>query len=135
MIAQDIARVIGGLDEYALHESNESQENLFVQDMPNDPDNAIAVYQYGGQSPRQTMGNPFVAEMPRVQVIVRNTMIDVAFADAYRVLTLLHAIKHQTLSGVLYRRVEAVSSPFELGPDEKGRQRVVCNYQVDKEFG
>jgi hypothetical protein len=118
--AEDLAILLGTAlgDDYNLNSEGQASENLFIQDMPNDPDNAIAVYQYGGMAPRQTMGNAASARRPRVQVIVRNGYIDVAFADAQRVFDILHYIKHQTINGVFYRRVEAVADLFELGPDE-----------------
>jgi len=133
VISQDVAVALDAQFDWALLPSSAVSPavgNLFIQDLPDDPDGAIAVFQYGGSAPEETLGNPVLIEKPRTQIIVRDVDITVAFSRSYEIFFWLTALKQVSLNGVSYMRIRPIASPAELGPDSANRQRVVVNYEV-----
>lgn len=108
--------------------------NLFVSDMPDTPDFAVALYQYGGEAPEQSMGTPLLIEKPRLQVVVRSPNYKDAADYSYQIFGFLGVQKEVIINGTRYLKVTPVSSPEEIGPDQANRQRIVSNYSVWKDY-
>lgn len=108
--------------------------NLFTRDLPDAPDSAVALYQYGGQNPERALGATYIYEKPRLQVMVRDFDPSLAESRAYDIMRFLNSINGDTVSGTYYVDVTSLGSPGEVGPDPKGRQKVSTNYQVWKEY-
>lgn len=108
--------------------------NLYLSDLPDAPDDAVALYQYPGEPPARTLGNSTAYEKPRLQVLIRNNSSNLANQQAYEITNFLKYINSETVNGVYYLQVFPVSSPAELGPDSKNRQRWAVNFSVWKEW-
>lgn len=109
--------------------------NLFVGTLPSTPDTCVGLQEYPGTQPAYALGGGLqVLEFPRVQVMTRAKLYNVARDKADDVWRLLGAITGQTLSGVHHLRVQALSNPFELPPDDTNRKLFACNYVVTKEL-
>lgn len=130
------------LDELAAHLQAESigvvGTDLFKGRMPDTPDSALTLYEYGGLAPTHVYGlydedgrAERLLESPRVQLMARGGDYAVTrqwIEDAMRALDLAG----ETLTGLEYVRVAPVESPFLLDQDANGRWRFVVNVQVEK---
>lgn len=109
--------------------------SLFLNEMPDGAqDNAVALYQYGGEDLEEALNNTALYEKPRLQVLVRDKFVEDAFARSYLILKFLRLQASVTLSGVRYIKIKPLGTPAELGPDPQDRQRVSVNYSVWKEL-
>lgn len=109
--------------------------DLFEGTLPDSPDAAVTLYEYGGLAPTHTIGGGAAKfERPRVQVLARATTYSAARSKIEAVYKLLDQLAGVTLSSVRYLRVEAVSSPLFLERDANNRVKMVCNFQVHKEL-
>jgi len=106
-------------------------KNLFVSEMPPDPDFAVSVIRYSGSPPTETFGNPLLIRHPRVQVMVRHTTSKDALTVAGDIVKLLCQVKDQVVNGTTYQRIKSQGEPFEIGPDSRNRQRASVNFTVD----
>lgn len=112
---------------------------IFLSSLPPDnPSEAIGMYEPGGAAPEYTMdGVSF--ERPTIQVLCRSTSYQTSRSNAQIVYNTFAAIKNQALPKVLstgvtnYVTVSPVQSPFDMGRDAENRALVSCNYQVQKE--
>lgn len=107
--------------------------NIFKGQMPDKPDDCVALYEYGG-SPRGLVWNGVQLEYPGLQVMVRSKNYSVARQKIEQITNILHG-----LSGMLgttrYLLIRAKHSPESLGRDAAGRVELVVNYEVNKEVG
>tara|TARA_R110002050_G_scaffold82257_1_gene176036 strand:+ start:1198 stop:1605 length:408 start_codon:yes stop_codon:yes gene_type:complete len=108
--------------------------NLFLGRLPDSPDTCVAIFEYSGLSPSETMGGSSLPAYtsPRAQILVRAASYANASnlaEDCFKKVTL---IDNENLSGVRYLRANGLQSPFYLERD--GQERVVfaCNYQTQR---
>lgn len=107
--------------------------DIFLGTLPAEPDNCVALRDYGGLAPEHDLGTDHLRyEFPRVQVLVRNTDYVTGHMKAFDIVGDFEAIQDSTLSGVRYRCVDSLQSPFCLKQDENRRWVFACNYQVAK---
>jgi hypothetical protein len=109
--------------------------NLFLGRMPDAPDTCVALYEYGGSAPDNTMGGGLpVLQNPSVQIAVRAVL----YASAESLISLcwgtLESIVDMSLSGTRYNRVTAIQSPFVLERDSQDRVIFVQNFNVTRTF-
>jgi hypothetical protein len=109
--------------------------NLFLGRMPDSPDACVALYEYGGSAPDNTMGGGLpVLQNPSVQIAVR----EVLYASAESLISLcwgtLEGIIDMSLSGTRYNRVTAIQSPFVLERDSQDRVIFVQNFNVTRAY-
>lgn len=109
-----------------------TQGTLYLSDLPDLPDAAVALYQYPGEMPDLRLGNHVAYEKPRLQVLVRNKSAALANTQSYQIMQFLNQINSQMFGGVYYVRIVSESSPAELGPDAAQRQRWTTNFAVHK---
>lgn len=103
--------------------------DLFKGDMPETPDNCVALFEYAGEPPEVATD----IEYPGLQVRVRNTSYSAARVKIDAVYALLHTLANTTLSGTKYLSIFAVqSSPVPLGRDSSNRVDLAQNYKVTK---
>lgn len=107
---------------------------LFENNLPNTPDSAVGLYEYGGAAPRQTLGNKNPTENPRLQVLVREPYVEDSLRKSKLIMNFLITINDQELSGVRYIKISAASGPGGLGTDSENRHRFSTNFQVEKEW-
>lgn len=104
--------------------------DLFIGMMPDEPDNCVAIYQYSGLAPVKAMTivpGEYVMEQPRVNVMVRNSSFQNAQAKAQAV---FDALGGYSAGNILF--IDALQSPYQLGPDQNNRQLIGCNFEVTK---
>lgn len=112
---------------------------LFKSYLPEKPDAALVLYEYGGSEPASAMSpgaGTVAAEYCSVQVVCRAGVYDYASAraQAHRAFKLLEGLVERRINGVRYLYASAKQSPFMMGRDEASRQLVACNYEVVKEL-
>lgn len=103
--------------------------DLFKGELPPDPDNCVAIYEYAGQPPLVSVN----IDRPGLQVRVRNQGYAQARAKIEQVYLLLHALANTTLSGERYLIIRAVQSPFSMGRDSNNLLELVQNFIIMKE--
>jgi len=108
--------------------------DLFKIMDPGRPDTAVIVYATQGVAPMDAMGSrAVVVEQPTVHVLIRGATGALAEAKANAVLRALHKFSG-TINTTRYLFIRALQSPFDVGPDEKGRPRYVVNFRAVKEL-
>lgn len=108
---------------------------LFLGQMPDTPDAAVAVLEYGGVEPVRTMSSSPAYERPRIQITARAATYPVARSKAQQAWNALDGIGNRNLGspGVRYVFIEALQSPFSIGSDQNGRARSAFNCQIMKQ--
>ena len=103
--------------------------------MPDEPNDAMSIIEYGGDEPDYIQENPKVdTENPRVQVAVRSMQPEVARLRAEMIYQSLMTIRNETLNGTRILWCQPVDTPAMLGRDESGRFLVTTNFRVLKEL-
>jgi hypothetical protein len=130
VIVEGIARQIGA-NVAGLSYSLTNGGNVFEEDMPQEPDLAVAVYSAGGPAPSARRGE----DEQDVQLIFRSDPESAVAASNlwYAVFDHLHALRNATLpDGTLIAwALVQQSAPIRLGNDENGRMRYSMNVRCD----
>ena len=121
------------LDDMATYLSAQGFGTIYKDFMPASPDSAIVAYIQPGLAPVHTMEPPHVLEQPRVQVTVRNESLQTAHQTAKAVYGALNGLRTQTINGVVYHWITALSEPYVVGRDMNDRFLVACQYDVKKD--
>jgi hypothetical protein len=106
--------------------------NIFIDDLPDAPNEAVGVYTQGG--PEADSKNYF--DEPHVQIIVRGDSGAVwAPAMCATLYSALHGLNGIVLPSGAYlvSCVGVQSSPTRLGPDSSGRYRYSMNFRLEVE--
>ena len=103
--------------------------NVFLGLMPDQPDNCIALFEYAGSPPDLHWNG----EYPGLQVRVRNKSYAAARTKIGEVMTALHGVHEQTLSGTRYLLIKARGSPEVLKRDNNNRVEFFVNFEIIKE--
>ncbi len=107
--------------------------DLFLGELPANPDNCVAILEYGGMAPEHDLGTTALRyEFPRVQVVVRNTSYATGRLKAQDILGDMAAVANETLTSVYYLEAAPLQSPFLLERDDNDRWVFACNYQITK---
>lgn len=111
--------------------------NLFYNYMPPDPDVAMAVLQYPGQLDEPNLGEGGTLtrlEFPHFQLLTRGVRDDSNGPELRCVngRKTLVAVINQSLSGVRYVGIEALTPPSPLMRDDDGRVYWSCNFRAIK---
>jgi hypothetical protein len=111
--------------------------NFFKGLLPDTPDLATALYEYGGSPADLGFGTPGMkSENPSVQVVTRGAPGDYTTPRARieAVYKQLARVQGQTLSGAYYRIIRPMQSPFPLEIDAANRKKFVVNFTIEKEM-
>lgn len=130
MIAYAVAVDIAGLGLGTLSEVEGG--DVFVQNMPSEPDEAVAVSSYGGQ-PQQTKAP---TDLPLVQVRVRGTKHDpvTPYERARAIYSALNCRDNTLIAAGTVHEAWVIgctaiqSDPISLGADENGRHEWAVNF-------
>lgn len=109
--------------------------NFFFYSMPDNPDEAYAIYQYPGQAPQRNMRVGTIIEKPRIQVLARGVKVKPVMDNMMLIRNLLAGQQDVMIGGVHYLDIYPIAEPGEIGTDTKARQRISCNFQIEKEPG
>lgn len=108
--------------------------NLFLGQMPDSPDTAIAVYEYPGNAPEYVQNSYApIAERPQIQVVTRAQTYADAKALADAAWSALSPVTNAILGGTKYRSIRPNSSPAFMKRDTNDRALIFFNASVDKE--
>lgn len=103
--------------------------NVFKQNIPDQPDTAICIYDTGGGVPSLTMGDD--TDSPSFQVLSRSTSASTALTSLQTVFRGLHGLTEVTIQGLHVKLFWALqSNPVSLGRDEKQRFQFVMNFRA-----
>lgn len=129
------------LDDIGAHLASEVGSltlgtNLFLSRLPDDPDTCVGVFEYGGDSPIETMNGTAVpiVEQPRVQIVTRASGYSSARTLSISIWTALESLVNDSslASGDTYLRFAAIQSPFPLERDSADRVLIAQNFRVQK---
>lgn len=104
--------------------------NVFVDHLPEGPDQCVAVYVNGGTEASSSLEY----DAPGIQIIVRGTKSPVwALGMWYDLYGILHAKRNMALPDGTYLAWALVvqSGPARVGPDESGRHRYSMNIRTE----
>jgi hypothetical protein len=106
--------------------------NIWLSRMLPDPDVSVAVYEYAGRPPIETMKAGLAIEQPSLQVVVRAGRDDYPTArdKAEAIRQSLCLVTDQTLSGLRVLRIMPRSSVNPIGLDDKDRPMLSVDYEV-----
>jgi len=104
--------------------------NIFLGDLPDTPDNCIALYQTGGQDAQHQLGAGVdeVHETPTFQVRIRNTSYATANTQAESVKDILDGLVNQTINSNLYISIFMQGDINSLGRDDRNRINLTVNF-------
>lgn len=132
MIILEIAEYLHnqGIGTYNPDGDPDIAHNIFIEQMPDEPDLAIGLYTSSGFSPDT---KTYVGR-PGFQVIVRGDRNPLTAAElAQEIFTALHSpsVTQFTTNGVfILQCASRQSEPISLGPDANGRFEYSLNFQV-----
>ena len=104
--------------------------NMFLGDLPDTPDNCIALYQTGGQDSQHQLGasTDEVHETPTFQVRIRNTSYATANTEAESVKDILDGLVNQTINTNEYKSIFMQGDINSLGRDDRNRINLTVNF-------
>lgn len=107
--------------------------SLFLSQLPETPDAAVALYELAPMTPGYTFGAAVTAvERPRIRAVCRAARNDypTARAKAEQVRAALGAIRSQTLSGIVIECVLDDSGVYPLGLDASERPAIAVTFSA-----
>lgn len=111
---------------------------IFLDWLPDRPDECLALYAGGGSAPELGFGSAAGVqfENPNVQVVARGTALDSSTPEAlaWSAFNKLVTVQAQSLGSTPYLMIQPLQSPSTLGPDENQRPRYSFNVTVRKEL-
>jgi len=135
--AADIAKWIGSnIDGCILADGTNPTPNLFWGALPDEPDDAIVIYDTGGMAPERVLGTHDIdRENPNVQVNVRSTVLMDGLTLIRAIWRAIGQLQNTVLvpGGSRYIGITPLQSPFVMRVDEKFRRYFTFNAAIDKE--
>ena len=109
-----------------------STSAIFQAVLPDEPDEAVCVYETGGLPTVKTIGGSgfasVAAERPSIEVVSRSSVsYQAARLVAERAFRLLDGLAPRAINGVPYKWAEPRQKPFPVGRDEASRFLVGFN--------
>ena len=101
--------------------------DIYLGSMPNNPDNAVAIYSTGG-FPRDLSGT--MVEEPTVMVKVRHTSYPSGEGVCNRIKDSLHGKDNQTVNSHDILLIAQQGDILDLGRDERNRQMWSMNFRL-----
>ncbi|WP_027309358.1 minor capsid protein [Caloramator sp. ALD01] len=99
-------------------------EDVFFAQIPENPDNLIAIFETGGYEPELLFDKAI--EYPTFQIWVRGLDYEVTRNRVQSIFELLHG------NTEIYPLIEAMQSPTCLGLDENNRWEFSVNFKITK---
>lgn len=128
-LIEQVAALLGQL-EVGVYAPNDTTGTIFLAALPEQPIQAIAVAQYGGNESDAKLGY----DQPSIQVRVRGLDTDAtdALHTAQRVYDALHGLSSITLPGGIWlvSCVGTQGGPAYIGRDLSGRHEYTVNFRM-----
>lgn len=128
MIIMEIADYLNA-HGVGIYDDSGTTGNIFIDNMPDEPDIAIGLYSSSGMAPDIKTK----LRRPGVQIIVRGDRDPLTSATlAQQVYNALHATDAKTFTdgGTEILLCAARQEPIRLGPDDNGRYEYSLNFQL-----
>jgi hypothetical protein len=118
--------------------------NLFKATLPDSPDVAVAIFEWGGQANEKTFAplpGMAILERPVFQVLVRGARENVTSGAYSTARAMAESIYRKldgyvgTLSGVAYKSIVCESNPYYIQTDDNARPHIGMDFQAVKELG
>lgn len=111
-----------------------SVSNIYLDDMPDTPDNCTILYTFGGESPRHSFEARI--ERPSFRVIVRNTSSATAISITKTIKNLLDGLTSQQVVYNEYISIFLSRNVENIGKDNRGRSQfsMVFAVNLDREY-
>lgn len=105
-------------------------DDIFLGDLPDTPDDCLALYQTGGQDAVHSLGASVdeTHETPTFQVRIRNTTYATANTQAESVKDLIDGLVNQTINSNLYISIFMQGDINSLGRDDRNRINLTVNF-------
>ena len=105
--------------------------NLFKGQIPTEPDNCVAVFEYAGSPPAVTHDKKTL-DSPGLQIRVRNADYAAGMTAIQGIIDVLSPLSNVSIGSGYYLSILANQSPVPLGLDEKDRHEFSMNFLVLK---
>jgi hypothetical protein len=107
--------------------------DIFINDIPEYPDDCLILFQYGGQESEFTHDG-LRDVRPQLQVLTRSSQSDFATGEALAlsVDSLLDGITNTTIGTTVYKSIRSLGQPAFYGPDAMGRPIWEENFSIVK---
>lgn len=104
--------------------------DIFLGDLPDTPDDCLALYQSGGQDAVHLLGAGVdeTHETPTFQVRIRNTSYATANTKAESVKDILDGLVNQTINSNVYISIYMQGDINSLGRDDRNRINLTVNF-------
>ena len=124
--SEDIKDILAAVSSLALTFATD----LFVSEMPMEPDQCVCVYDTGGESPE----GDYIYERPTVQVRVRGVKGDylVAHELAQSIRDTLNGEHNHTINGARYIGIWGVGDVIFAGYDDNHRPLLTINFRLHR---
>ena len=100
--------------------------NLFTGREVTSPSNCVTIFDTTSTPPQLTLDTQGY-EYPSVQIRVRNTSYQTAWALIESIKAVLHGLSQKTIGSTLYSVIYCASGPALLDWDDNSRARVIVN--------
>jgi len=104
--------------------------DIFLDDLPDTPDNCLAIYHAGGQDSKHQLGasKKAVHETPVFQVRIRNVSSATATTQAESIKDILDGLVNQTINSNDYKSIFMQGDINPLGKDDRNRINLTVNF-------
>ena len=114
--------------------TEDAGRNIYTSSLPESPDEAIVIYEYTGLPPTWSHSSQAPThESPNAQIVVRSQLYEDARAKAQQAFIAISVHNWYAPSGIRYLHIMPAQSPFSIGIDQSGRERVGFNLNILKE--
>jgi Bacteriophage minor capsid protein len=118
------------LDDVSAYLASNGITDIYKSKMPDEPDSAVCLYEYGGFGPR--IAHDGIAwRNPAIQVVVRDKSYQTARNQIHSIYFLLFDLLNTEIGATRVLHATPIQEPFNLGAeDSRGRIRLVCNFDM-----
>jgi len=103
--------------------------NIYYNDLPDTPDNCLALFFSGGQPSVHNMNQQApTLEKPTFQVRIRNTSCATATTQAESIKDILNGKTGTTINSTLYEAIYLQGDIFNIGRDDRERTNLTVNF-------
>jgi hypothetical protein len=106
-----------------------TETNEFIGDLPETPDNLMAIFGTGGFNPIFTQDKDII-ERNTFMITIRDTSYASGYARCVAIKNILNGVTNTTVNGNFYIEIFQVGDINSLGRDTKARMQFTMNFKV-----
>jgi len=104
--------------------------NIFTNRLPENPDEAVAIFEYSGRAPVMILSGDIVIEQPSVQVLVRTKSFAESESLIYQIRDLITDLCNINLDNLYILGILPLGTPAVLERDNENRIIMFCNFDT-----